>query len=80
MSHQILFGNFFLVSQLLFCILNTRIMDVNLKENIEQLVSMFEQGIEYEVNKTMAGFESIAPPQQLNTSFRSNFFDILENR
>lgn len=52
--------------------------DGNWKDNLDQILLMYEAGIECEINKTIAAFESLIPP--MNQTFASCFFDILKNR
>lgn len=51
---------------------------INWKENLEQILMLHEIGIESEINKTVAAFESFVPAW--NGTFVSCFFDILKNR
>lgn len=52
--------------------------DMDMKENLDQILLMYEVGIECEINKTMATFEAMTPI--MNPKFASCFFDILKNR
>ncbi|XP_055305955.1 uncharacterized protein LOC129570395 [Sitodiplosis mosellana] len=50
----------------------------DMKENLDQILLMYEVGIESEIEKTVAAFEATTPP--MNPAFASCFFEVLKNR
>lgn len=55
--------------------------DVDMKENLDQILLMYEVGIECEINKTVTAFEKLFPlAPTMSPTFASCFFDILKNR